>query len=90
MVKWQQLAQRRPAAPLRDRAHRPAVLFAAGLITGEALMGIAVGVAIYASKDRDVLALPAQFQQGEVVGLAVLAIVGWLLYRTGAKANPHA
>ena len=75
---------------LRDRAHRPGVLFAAGLITGEALMGIAVGVAIYASKDRDVLALPAQFQQGEIVGLIVLAIVGWLLYRTGAKANPHA
>ncbi len=75
---------------LRDRAHRPGVLFAAGLITGEALMGIAVGVAIYATKDRDVLALPARFQQGEIVGLAVLAIVGWLLYRTGAKAKPHA
>ena len=75
---------------LRDRAHRPGVLFAAGLITGEALMGIAVGVAIYASKDREVLALPAQFQQGEIVGLVVLAIVAWLIYRTGAKANPHA
>ena len=75
---------------LRDRAHRPGVLFSAGLITGEALMGIAVGVAIYASKNRDVLALPEQFQQGEIVGLVVLAIVGWLLYRTGARANPHA
>ena len=75
---------------LRDRTHRPGVLFAAGLITGEALMGIAVGVAIYASKDREVLALPAQFQQGEIVGLVVLAIVAWLIYRTGAKANPHA
>ncbi|HSD16117.1 MAG TPA: oligopeptide transporter, OPT family [Thermomonas sp.] len=75
---------------LRDRVHRPGVLFAAGLITGEALMGIAVGVAIYASKDREVLALPAQFQQGEVVGLLVLAIVAWLIYRTGAKANPNA
>lgn len=75
---------------LRDRAHRPGVLFAAGLITGEALMGIAVGVAIYATKDREVLALPAQFQQGEIVGLVVLAIVAWLIYRTGAKANPNA
>jgi putative OPT family oligopeptide transporter len=75
---------------LRDRAHRPGVLFAAGLITGEALMGIAVGVAIYATKNREVLALPTQFQQGEIVGLAVLAIVAWLIYRTGAKANPHA
>ncbi len=75
---------------LRDRVHRPGVLFAAGLITGEALMGIAVGVAIYLTKDRDVLALPTQFQQGESVGLIVLAIVGWLVYRTGAKANQNA
>lgn len=72
----------------RDRLHRPGTLFAAGLITGEALMGIGVGVAIYASKDRDVLVLPEAFQQGEIVGLAILAIVGWLLYRTGAKQSP--
>ena len=75
---------------LRDRVHRPGVLFSAGLITGEALMGIAVGVAIYVSKDREVLQLPAQFQQGEMIGLAVLAIVGWLIYRTGAKADTTA
>jgi len=71
----------------RDRLHRPGTLFAAGLITGEALMGIAVGVAIYATKDRDVLVLPEVFQQGEIVGLVVLAIVGWLLYRTGVKSK---
>ncbi|RZA32137.1 MAG: oligopeptide transporter, OPT family [Lysobacteraceae bacterium] len=71
----------------RDRLHRPGTLFAAGLITGEALMGIAVGVAIYATKDRDVLVLPEAFQQGEIVGLVVLAIVGWLLYRTGIKSK---
>ena len=28
--------------------------------------------------------------RGEIVGLVVLAIVAWLIYRTGAKANPHA
>ena len=27
---------------------------------------------------------------GICVGLAVLALVAWLLYRTGAKANPNA
>lgn len=72
----------------RDRLHRPGTLFAAGLITGEALMGIAVGVAIYVTKDRDVLVIAERFQQGELVGLAVLAVVGWLLYRTGTKARP--
>lgn len=25
--------------------------------------------------------------QGEIVGLVILAIVGWLLYRTGAKSK---
>jgi len=69
----------------RDRLHRPGTLFAAGLITGEALMGIAVGIAIYASKNRNVLTVPERLQQGEFVGLIVLAIVGWLLYRSGTK-----
>ena len=66
----------------------PLLLFA--MIPSWLYKWIAVGVAIYASKDREVLALPAQFQQGEIVGLVVLAIVAWLIYRTGAKANPHA
>ena len=55
---------------------------------GTRLWGIAVGIAIYVSKDRDVLVLPERVQQGELVGLVVLAIVGWLLYRAGAKAKP--
>ncbi|RZA22232.1 MAG: oligopeptide transporter, OPT family [Lysobacteraceae bacterium] len=73
----------------RDRLHRPGTLFAAGLITGEALMGILIAIPIVASGRADVIALPQQFQFGEFVGLVVLAVVAWLLYRTGAKANPH-
>ncbi len=73
----------------RDRLHRPGTLFAAGLITGEALMGILIAIPIVVSGRADVIALPEALQQGKWVGLAVLAVVGWLLYRTGAKANPH-
>jgi putative OPT family oligopeptide transporter len=72
---------------LRDRIHRPGTLFAAGLITGEALMGIAIAIPIVLTERADVLALPEQFHFGQVVGLVVLAIVGWLMYRTGAKSN---
>lgn len=72
---------------LRDRIHRPGTLFAAGLITGEALMGIAIAVPIVMSERADVLALPEQFHFGQLVGLVVLALVGWLLYRTGAKSK---
>jgi hypothetical protein len=35
----------------------------------------------------DVLALPASLHFGQWVGLVVLAVVAWLLYRSGAKAN---
>jgi putative OPT family oligopeptide transporter len=69
----------------RDRVHRPGTLFAAGLITGEALMGIAIAVPIVLSKRADVLALPQVFHFGQFAGLAVLAFIGWLLYRAAVK-----
>ncbi|MDY4338304.1 oligopeptide transporter, OPT family [Xanthomonas sp. LF07-6] len=74
----------------RDRAHRPGTLFAAGLITGEALMGIAIAVPIVASGRADVLALPEAFHLNQWYGLALLAFVGWLLYRTGRKGEAAA
>jgi putative OPT family oligopeptide transporter len=70
----------------RDRLHRPGTLFSAGLITGEALMGIAIAIPIVVSGRADVLALPPALHFGQLVGLAVLAVVGWLLYRTSVKA----
>jgi putative OPT family oligopeptide transporter len=70
----------------RDRLHRPGTLFSAGLITGEALMGIAIAIPIVVSGRADVLALPPALHFGQLVGLAVLALVGWLLYRTSVKA----
>jgi uncharacterized oligopeptide transporter (OPT) family protein len=73
---------------LRDRVHRPGVLFSAGLITGEALMGIAIAIPIVVSERADVLALPERFHFGEGVGLVVLAVIaGWLyrVARAGAR-----
>ncbi len=72
----------------RDRLHRPGTLFAAGLITGEALMGILIAIPIVATGRPDVIALPESLQFGKYVGLAVLAVVAWLLYRAGANAKP--
>jgi putative OPT family oligopeptide transporter len=68
-----------------DRLHRPGVLFAAGLITGEALMGILIAIPIVVSQSQDVLAFPEALQPGawgEGLGLAVLAVIAWLLYRS--------
>ncbi len=71
----------------RDRVHRPGTLFSAGLITGEALMGIAIAVPIVVSGRADVLSLSDAWHFSQYVGLAVLAGVGLLLYRSGAKAS---
>jgi putative OPT family oligopeptide transporter len=72
-----------------ERIHRKGVLFSAGLITGEALMGILIAIPIVTAGRADILALPAGFQFGELVGLAAFAVIGYLLYRiarAGARA----
>ncbi|MBV6888506.1 oligopeptide transporter, OPT family [Xanthomonas campestris pv. spermacoces] len=74
----------------RDRVHRPGVLFAAGLITGEALMGIGIALPIVITNNKDVLALPGGYQLNQWVGLAILALVGWLLYRVGKRGEQAA
>lgn len=69
-----------------DRVHRPGTLFAAGLITGEALMGIAIAFPIVISGRADVIRLPDGLHFGAWVGLAVLAGVIWLFYRSSKNA----
>ncbi|GMV31105.1 MAG: oligopeptide transporter, OPT family protein [Rhodanobacteraceae bacterium] len=73
----------------RDRVHRPGTLFAAGLITGEALMGIAIAIPIVVSGQADVLAIHG-WELGQFAGLVVLGITGWLLYRTAIKGQQAA
>ncbi len=58
------------------------MLFAAGMITGEALMGIVIAVPIVTSGRADVLALPASLHAGGWLGLIVLAALGLAMYRT--------
>jgi putative OPT family oligopeptide transporter len=75
----------------RERLHRPGTLFSAGLITGEALMGIVIAIPIVMSGQADVLALPEALQPGpwgEWLGLALLGVIAALLYR--AAAAPRA
>ncbi len=69
----------------RDRIHRPGTLFAAGLITGEALMGIFIAVPIVVSGKADVLAMADAYNVGEIGGLIVLAVVGVWLYKVAAR-----
>jgi putative OPT family oligopeptide transporter len=64
-----------------ERIHRKGVLFSAGLITGEALMGIFIAVPIVLFENPDVLALPASLQFGSLVGLGIFIVIALILYR---------
>jgi putative OPT family oligopeptide transporter len=72
-----------------EKNNRMGMLFAAGLITGEALMGILMAIPIAAAKRLDVLALPDVLQlhgvAGEWIGLALLTAIGFWLYRVGTR-----
>jgi putative OPT family oligopeptide transporter len=74
----------KPANPAdHERMHQDGVLYSSGLITGEALMGIVVAFFVWKFKNPDVMALPQTWQLGawEWLGVAVFALIGWLLYR---------
>ncbi len=69
----------------RERIHQKGTLFSAGLITGEALMGIFIAIPIVIVGSSDVLALPEGLRFGGWLGLAMLAGVAVLLYRTASR-----
>ncbi len=68
-----------------ERAKRNGMLFAAGLITGEALMGIVIAIPIVTSGRADVIALPEGLQFGGWVGLAVVGALAAMLFRVGSR-----
>ena len=73
----------------KEKRNRTGMLFAAGLITGEALMGILIAIPIVATARGDVLALPQALQftgtAGKLVGLVMLAGIAFWLYRIGSR-----
>jgi putative OPT family oligopeptide transporter len=60
-------------------------LFAAGLITGEALVGILLAVPIVVYGSTEVLALPESLRPGPLAGLAAVALAAAMLYRTAIR-----
>ena len=82
------LKRRGADAAALERHHRKGLLFAAGLITGEALMGIAIAIPIVSSGSADVLALPEALRFGEWLGLLVVAGLALLLWRSASGRDP--
>ena len=69
----------------RERIHQKGTLFSAGLITGEALMGIFIAIPIVLAGRADVLALPAALHFGGWLGLLMLVGLAWLMYRMATR-----
>jgi putative OPT family oligopeptide transporter len=68
-----------------ERRNRKGMLFAAGMITGEALMGILIAIPIVAAEKADVLSLPDGLHFGKWLGLIVLGALALALYRTATS-----
>lgn len=71
-----------------EQRGRTGMLFAAGLITGEALIGIFMAIPIVATEDPDVLALP--FSLGSIGGIVVFAALAAALYRIARRGAAQA
>lgn len=72
-----------------ERLTRRGMLFAAGLITGEALLGVIIAVAIVVFQRDDVFALPPAFQFGGWLGLLLLGVLAYAMFRVGTRASTN-
>lgn len=65
-------------------------LFSAGLIAGEALIGVLIAIPIVATGNADVLAVPDAMRVSQWIGALIVGAIAWWLYRSSiaAKAAP--
>jgi threonine/homoserine/homoserine lactone efflux protein len=61
------------------------LLFSAGLIAGEAIIGVLIAIPIVASGDANVLAVADSMRPGKWAGIAALAFMGWWLHRVATR-----
>jgi putative OPT family oligopeptide transporter len=85
LLTWLVERKLKPAEDERESIHQKGTLFAAGLITGEALMGIIIAIPIVALGSSDFLTLPESLQFGGWLGLIFLALITLVLYRSAVK-----
>jgi putative OPT family oligopeptide transporter len=74
----------RASAEAHATGERNGLLFAAGLITGEAMVGILLAIPIVLSSNADVLAYWGE-HEGVLPGIVLLAAVVYWLYRTATR-----
>jgi len=67
------------------KSENTGLLIASGLITGEALIGIALAIPVAIYGSGDVMAL-ANDPFGSIPGIIVVGAICWWLYKTATKA----
>jgi putative OPT family oligopeptide transporter len=83
LIAW--AAQRRVGKA--DSGAGSGTLFAAGLITGEALVGILLAVPIVLTGSTEVFSVPEAWRPGALAGLVAVMLAAFLLYRTAVKSK---
>ncbi len=83
LIAW--AAQRRLGRA--DSGAGDGTLFAAGLITGEALIGILLAVPIVVTGSTDVFSVPEAWRPGPLAGLAAVIFAAFMLYRTAIRTR---
>jgi putative OPT family oligopeptide transporter len=63
------------------------LLFSAGLIAGEAIVGVLIAIPIVTSGDAEVLAVAENLRQGQWAGLVALLLVGWWMLRVATRSR---
>jgi putative OPT family oligopeptide transporter len=68
-----------------EKLDQTGLLFAAGLIAGEAIFGVLLAIPIVLSGDADVLSVGESLRPGQFAGILALAVVAWWMYRTATS-----
>ncbi|MGE0031823.1 MAG: OPT family oligopeptide transporter [Steroidobacteraceae bacterium] len=68
-----------------EKLKQMGLLFSAGLIAGEAIVGVLMAIPIVLTKDANVLAVAESLQPGQWAGIVALAMVGWWMHRVATQ-----
>jgi putative OPT family oligopeptide transporter len=68
-----------------EKLKQMGLLFSAGLIAGEAIIGVLIAIPIVATGDADVLAVEPWMRPGKWAGIVALAFMGWWLHRVATR-----
>ncbi len=82
VTRWHR--RRNPGADL-EKLKQMGLLFSAGLIAGEAIVGVLMAIPIVVTKDANVLAVAESLQPGQWAGIMALAAFAWWMHRVATR-----